>query len=46
MSKLNDQNLVALLHKRECPYGYQCKTNDCMECAKMHMEKGENDGKP
>ena len=41
----SNQSLSSLLYKRECPFGYQCKTNDCMECAKIHMEKGETDGK-
>lgn len=35
-----EQALVTLLHDRECPFDYQCLSNDCMECAKMHMEKG------
>lgn len=37
----NEDTLVTLLYDRECPFGYQCMTNDCMECVKMHMEKGK-----
>ena len=40
-----EQVLVTLLHERECPYDYQCMATDCMECVKMHMEKGcDSDG--
>lgn len=41
----SNQTLTTLLHDRECPFDYQCLSNDCMECAKMHMEKGATDGK-
>ena len=41
----NNQILVTLLHERKCPFDYQCLSTDCMECVKMHMEKGETDGK-
>lgn len=40
----SEQAMVALLYYRECPFNYQCLANDCMECVKMHMEKGETDG--
>ena len=41
----NEQALVTLLHDRECPFDYQCLSNDCMECVKIHMEKGcDSDG--
>lgn len=40
--KQSDQTLANLLHERECPYDYQCLATDCMECVKIHMEKGEN----
>ena len=43
--KMHGQKLATLLHDRECPFGYQCKANDCMECVKKHMEKGVTDGK-
>ena len=43
--KQNDQTLVTLLYDRECPFDYQCMANDCIECVKMHMEKGGTDGK-
>ena len=38
--KQNDQILAALLHSRECPFGYQCMATDCIECVKIRMEKG------
>ena len=41
----SNQTLVTLLHNRECPFDYQCMACDCIECVKMHMEKGETDGK-
>ena len=45
MQQNDEHSLVALLYTRECPFDYQCKANDCMECAKMHMEKEEKGGK-
>lgn len=39
----NEQSLVTLLYERECPYDYHCLANDCMECVKLHMEKGGSD---
>ena len=36
--------LAALLHSRECPFGYQCMATDCEKCVKIHMEKGNPDG--
>ena len=43
--KQNEQTLAGLLHDRECPFDYQCVATDCMECVKIHMEKGATDGK-
>ena len=40
----NEQTLAALLHGRECPFGYECMATDCVECVKIHMEKGATDG--
>ena len=41
----SNQPLAALLHIRECPFGYQCKATDCIECVKIRMEKGcDSDG--
>ena len=40
----SNQTLAALLHGRECPFGYQCKNTDCIECVKIRMEKGSDDG--
>lgn len=37
--------MAALLHERECPFDYQCMATDCIECVKIHMEKGATDGK-
>ena len=34
-----NQILADLLHGGECPFGYQCIANDCVECVKIHMEK-------
>ena len=35
------EHIVAtLLHGRECPVGYECLATDCVECLKIHMEKG------
>ena len=42
--KQSNQILAALLHSRECPFGYKCKATDCVECVKKHMEKGKTDG--
>lgn len=38
----SNQPLAALLHIRECPFGYQCMTTDCIECVKIRMEKGSD----
>lgn len=38
----NNQTLAALLHSRECPFGYQCMATDCIECVKIRMEKGSD----
>ena len=35
----SDQTLAALLYDRKCPFDYQCKAVDCVECVKIHMEK-------
>lgn len=44
--KQSNQILAALLHGRECPFGYQCMATDCVECVKIRMEKGgAEDGK-
>lgn len=32
--------LATLLHGHECPFDFQCLAADCMECVKIHMEKG------
>ena len=39
-----EQPMVDLLYSRECPFAYQCLSTDCIECVKMHMEKGAADG--
>lgn len=33
-----NENAQALLHGRECPYGYDCLAVDCLECMEMHEE--------
>lgn len=40
----NEQTFASLLYERKCPFDYQCLSTDCMECMKMHMEKGDRDG--
>ena len=40
-----NQTMAALLHSRECPFGYQCVAMDCVECVKKYMEKGAANGK-
>ena len=42
--KKGSQILAELLHARECPFGYQCKATDCVECVKAYMEKGGAEG--
>ena len=36
------ENFSALLHLQQCPYGYQCLANDCIQCAEL-QPKGEID---
>jgi len=31
-----DQKAATMLHKKVCPYEYQCRATDCMECMKLH----------
>lgn len=38
------QIMAPLLHSRECPVGYKCQATDCIECLKIHMEKGAANG--
>ena len=40
MMERSDRALAALLYERKCPFDYRCKAVDCVECAKIHMEKG------
>lgn len=40
-----NQILADLLHGGECPFGHQCMSTDCVECVKIHMEKGATNGK-
>ena len=35
--------MQTLLHAHECPFDYQCKAVDCIECVKVHMEGGSED---
>lgn len=34
-----DRRMKTLLHSHECPVGYQCMSNDCEECVKIHTEE-------
>lgn len=38
----SDQNAAMLLHSRECPFDYKCAAQDCVDCLKVYMEKGES----
>lgn len=38
------QITATMLHNKECPVGYECLATDCVECLKIHMEKGAADG--
>ena len=40
----DDQRMGTLLHNRECPVGFQCLAVDCIECMKIHEERGEHHG--
>lgn len=35
---------ATMLHKKECPVGFKCLATDCIECLKIHMEKGAANG--
>lgn len=37
--KTENQNIAAMLYERECPFGYQCCSTDCIECIKLHTEE-------
>lgn len=41
-----NENVGSILHEKQCPFGYQCLTTDCMECAKLYMEKGSEKSVP
>ena len=34
----NSEMLSSLLHNKECPFGYRCLANDCIECAELQPE--------
>ncbi len=36
---MNDTGTGKLLMNGDCPYNYQCKAVDCMECVEIHNEK-------
>lgn len=38
------QITATMLHNKECPVGYNCLATDCVECLKIHMEKGAANG--
>ena len=41
----NKIQVSELLMKGDCPYNYDCKDPDCMECIKIHSEeRGSGDG--
>lgn len=31
--------LAGLLYSKDCPVGYRCLTNDCMECLNIYADK-------
>lgn len=37
-----EQNFAEPLLNKTCPYEYQCKAPDCIECIEIHKE-GKND---
>lgn len=39
MMQTENKSLAVLLHDRECPFGYQCLSPDCIECMKLHAEE-------
>lgn len=38
----NSEMMSSLFHNKDCPFGYQCLANDCMQCAELQPE-GETD---
>ena len=32
----NSEMLSSLFHNKDCPFGYQCLANDCIECSELH----------
>ena len=41
----SNEMLSFLLHNQDCPFGYQCLANDCLQCAELHQleASGGND---
>ena len=39
MMKTENQRIAVILYDRECPFGYQCFSPDCIECMKLHIEE-------
>lgn len=42
--KENEKPMGKLLHSRECPVGYQCLSPFCLDCLRIHAERGEHHG--
>lgn len=40
--KSANDHMGRLLHNHECPVGYRCMSPFCIECLKIHMERGES----
>lgn len=38
----NQPAMADLLLNKECPFDYQCKALDCLECAEIHKEEQNN----
>lgn len=39
---MNETSMGALLMNAECPYNYQCKAVDCLDCIEIHRGEKED----
>ena len=39
---MNEHSTGALLMNSECPYNYQCKAVDCLDCIEIHRGEKED----
>ena len=40
---MNETSTGELLMNRNCPYNFQCKAVDCLECIEIHRREKEED---